>query len=171
MKLELEDPPTREEIKKATMQLKVGKSLAIDGIPAEVYQYGGDAVLGKLQDLFTNCYEKGDCSNYRGTTLFSIAGRILAIVLLNRFIPTIAQGNKPESQYGLRSNGGTTDMIFVLKEIQEKCREQDMGQSAALLDLTKAFDTVSYDGLWTILARLGCPLPSPFQKFHLPPAP
>ena len=41
------------------MQLKVGKSPGIDGIPAEVYQHGGEAVLDKLQDLFTNCWEKG----------------------------------------------------------------------------------------------------------------
>ena len=38
VKLELDDPPTHgEEIKKATIQLKVGKSPGIDGIPAEVY--------------------------------------------------------------------------------------------------------------------------------------
>ena len=55
VKLELDDPPTREEIKKATMQLKVGKSPGIDDIPAEVYLRGGEAVLNKLQNLFTNC--------------------------------------------------------------------------------------------------------------------
>ena len=59
VKLELDDPPTREEIRRATMQLKVGKSPGIDGIPAEIYHYGGEAVLDKLQDLFTNCWEKG----------------------------------------------------------------------------------------------------------------
>ena len=59
VKLELDDPPTREETKKATMQLKVGKSPGIDGIPAEVYQHRGEALLDKLQDLFTNCWEKG----------------------------------------------------------------------------------------------------------------
>ena len=48
VKLEVDDPLTREEIKKATMQLKVGKSPGIDGIPAEVYQHGGEAVLDKL---------------------------------------------------------------------------------------------------------------------------
>ena len=41
VKLELDDSTTREEIKKATMQLEVGKSPAIDDTPAEVYQYGG----------------------------------------------------------------------------------------------------------------------------------
>ena len=59
MKLELDDPPTREEIRKATMQLKVGKSPGINGSPAEVYHHGGEAVLDKLQDLFTNCWGKG----------------------------------------------------------------------------------------------------------------
>ena len=59
VKLELDDPPTRVEIRKATMQLKVGKLPGIDGIQAEVYQHGGEAVLDKLQDLFTNCWEKG----------------------------------------------------------------------------------------------------------------
>ena len=59
VKLELEDPPTHEEIRKVTMQLKVGKSPGIDGIPAEVYQYEGEAALNRLQDLFTNCWEKG----------------------------------------------------------------------------------------------------------------
>ena len=59
MKLELDNPPTREEIKKATMQLKVGKSPDIEGIPAEVYQHGGKAVLDKFQNLFNNCREKG----------------------------------------------------------------------------------------------------------------
>ena len=49
MELELDDPPTREEIRKATMQLKLGKSPGIDGIPAEVYQHGGETVLDKLQ--------------------------------------------------------------------------------------------------------------------------
>ena len=157
----------------------MGKSPGIDVISAEVYQHGGEAVLNTLQDLFTNCWEKetlpqdlrdavivslyknngekSDCSNYRGITLLSIAGKILARVLLNRLIPTIAQENMPKSQCGFRSNRGTVDMIFVLRQIQEKCREQNMGLYASSVDLTKAFDTVSRDGLWKILARLESP--------------
>ena len=85
----------------------------------ECNQQGGEAVLSKLQHLFTNCWEKEtlpqdlrdavivslyknkgekpDCSNHRGITLLSIADKILARVLLNRLIPTIAQENMPES--------------------------------------------------------------------------
>ena len=36
-KLELDDQPTHKEIENATMQLKVGRSPSVDGIPAEVY--------------------------------------------------------------------------------------------------------------------------------------
>ena len=59
----------------------------------------------------------------------------------------ITQENMPESQCGFRSNRGTVNMIFILRQIQEKCREQNMGLYAAFVDLTKAFDTVSRDGL------------------------
>ena len=93
-------------------------------------------MLDKLQDLFTNCWEKGTLPqdlrdavivsvqkkgrkirlfNYRGITLLSIAGKILARFFQNRLIPTIAQENTPESQCGFRSNRGTVDMIFVLR--------------------------------------------------------
>ena len=107
--------------------------------------------------LYKNKGEKSDCSNYRGITLLSIAGKVLARVLLNRLVPTIAEEILPESQCGFRANRGTTDMVFVLRQLQEKCREQNMGLYATFIDLTKAFDTVSRTGLWLILERLGCP--------------
>ena len=73
VKLELDDPLTREEIKKATMQLKVGKSPSTNGILAEVYQHGGEAVLDKLQDMFTNCWEKGTLpQDLRGVVIVSL---------------------------------------------------------------------------------------------------
>ena len=48
-------------------------------------------------------------------------------------------------------------MIFALRQIQKKCREQNIDLYAAFIDLTKAFDTASCDGLWKVLACLGCP--------------
>ena len=72
-------------------------------------------------------------SCYRVIGLFSIAGKILAQVLLNRVIPTIAQEHTPESQCGFRSNRGTADMIFVLRQILEKCREQNIALDAAFV--------------------------------------
>ena len=55
------------------MQVKVGRSPGIDGIPAEVYQHGGETVLDKLQDLFTNCWEKGTLpQDHRDTVIVSL---------------------------------------------------------------------------------------------------
>ena len=68
--------------------------------------------------------------------MLSIASKILILVLLNRLIPTITQENTPESQCGFRSNRQTAEMICVLKQIQEKRREQNIGLCAAFVDLT-----------------------------------
>ena len=55
------------------MQMKVGKSTGIDRIPAEVYQHGGETVLDKLQDMFTNCWEKGTLpQDLRGVVIVSL---------------------------------------------------------------------------------------------------
>ena len=41
--------------------------------------------------------------------------------------------------------------------VQEKCREQNLDLYMVFVDLTKAFDTISRDGLWQILRKIGCP--------------
>ena len=52
---------------------------------------------------------------------------------------------------------GTTDIVFVLRLLQEKCLEQNRGLYITFVDLSKAFDTVSRRGLGSILDKLGCP--------------
>ena len=48
-------------------------------------------------------------------------------------------------------------MIFVARQLQEKCREQYQDLYLAFVDLTKAFDTVNRDLLWNILRKFGPP--------------
>ena len=48
-------------------------------------------------------------------------------------------------------------MIFVARQLQEKCREQNQPLYMAFIDLTKAFDSVNRQALWLVLARIGCP--------------
>ena len=59
-------------------------------------------------------------------------------------------------------------MIFSLRQLQEKCREQGKPLYVAFIDLTKAFDLVSRDGLFKILAKICCPptLLSIMKFFH-----
>ena len=60
------------------------------------------------------------------------------------------------------------DMVFSLCQLQEKCREQQMPLYIAFIDLTKAFDLVSRDGLFKALHKISCPprLHSLIESFH-----
>ena len=48
-------------------------------------------------------------------------------------------------------------MIFTARQLQEKCQEQNVDLNMTFVDLIKAFDTVSREGLWKIMAKFGCP--------------
>ena len=63
----------------------------------------------------------------------------------------------PESQCGFMAKGATIKMIFSLRQMQEKCREQGKPLYVAFIDLTKGFDLVSRDDLFKILAKIGFP--------------
>ena len=104
-------------------------------------------------------FKKGsrtECGNYRGISLLSVAGKILAKVLLNRLQP-LSESIIPETQCGFRPGRGTTDMIFSARQVQVKCREPGRDLCLASIALTKAFDSVNREALWACLARLGCP--------------
>lgn len=175
----LDDPPTLAEIRKAIKNLLSGKSPGPDGIPPEVFKEGGDAIAVKLTELMQLLWEEGSvpqdfkdaniihlyknngnkasCDNHRGISLLSIAGKIMARVILNRINLHLLDDIVSESQCGFRSNRGTVDMIFAVRQIQEKCREQNRNLYLLFIDLIKAFDTVNREGLWAILSKLGCP--------------
>ena len=121
-----------------------------------------------ITHLYKNKGNRQSCDNHRGISLLAIAGKILARILLNRLQSHLeceteeAASNKPssllpESQCGFRQGRGTVDMIFTVRQLQEKCREQNKGLYATFVDLTKAFDTVNREGLWRIMYKFGCP--------------
>ena len=171
--------PSTEDVRRAVNQLSDGKAPGKDAIPAEIFKLGGEALLGKLTELFQSIWKikrlpqdfkdasivhlykrKGNrllCDNHRGISLLSIAGKVLARVLLNRLNKHLEDGNLPESQCGFRAGRGTVDMIFAARQLQEKCIEQNVALYTTFIDLTKAFDTVDRVGLWKIMAKFGCP--------------
>ena len=97
------------------------------------------------------------CDNHRGISLLSIAEKILARVLLNRLNEHLERsGLLPESPCGFRKNRGTIDMIFTARQLQKtkNCQEQNVDLNMTFVDHTKAFDTVSREGLWKIMQSL-----------------
>ena len=106
--------------------------------------------------LYKNKGDPSDCNNYRGISLLNSTGKVFARVTLTR-LQSIASLVYPESQCCFRAGGSTVDMIFSLRQLQEKCREQQQPLFLALVDLTKAFDSVSRSGLFKILQKISCP--------------
>ena len=100
--------------------------------------------------LYKKKGDRIDCNNYRGISLLSIVGKVYARVVLNR-LQVLAERVYPEAQCGFRAGRSTVDMIFSVRQLQEKCREQRRPLYLAFVDLTKAFDTVSRSGLFNLL--------------------
>ena len=175
---ELDQEPTEQELTDAINALATGKSPGEDNIPAEILKANQDVLQphlynlliqswramefphdmrnAKIVTLYKNKGDKGDCNNYRGISLLSITGKVFARIILKR-LQTLAERILPESQCGFRAGRSTTDMIFTLRQLQEKCREQGQPLYIAFVDLTKAFDTVSRSSLYQVLKSIGCP--------------
>jgi len=85
----------------------------------------------------------------------SIAGKIMAHIILNRINSIITPNILPETKCGFRGGRSAMDMVFNLRQIQEKCTEQNMTLYAVFGDFSKAFDTVLREGLWCVLRTFG----------------
>jgi hypothetical protein len=162
---DLDDLPSREELCTAIDSLANGKSPGKDGIPSELLKVSKDTVFFQhLFELLCQCWEEGrvpqemrdsnivtlyknkgdrsDCNNYRGISLLCVVGKAFARVVLSR-LQLLAARVYPESQCGFRAERSTVDMIFALRQLQEKCQEQRKSLYIVFIDLTKAFDLVS----------------------------
>ena len=132
--------------------LKDNKAPGPDGIPAEIFKYGGNLLLRRLHSFINNAWasnilptqwkaaniimiykKKGDRA-ICGISLLSVAGKLLAHVMLIRFLTYVVDTMVPESQCGFRRVRSTADMIFIARLLQEKCREQHRDLFIAFID-------------------------------------
>ena len=117
--------------------------------------------------LYKNKGDRSDCNNYLGISLLGVVWKVFARVALTR-LQILAERTLPEYQCGFRTGRSTIDMMFSVRQLQEKCREQRRPLFIAFIDLTKAFDLVSRRGLFNLLEKIGCPpkLLSVISSFH-----
>ena len=134
---DLDLPPNVDEIKTVIKEMNGGKTQAADGIPAELYKAIGTAAFKAFHDilvsiweeecididivivivmLYTNKGAKSDCENYRGISLLSISGKILACILLNRLITSVSESNLPEARCDFRPGRSAIDMFAVRQD-------------------------------------------------------
>ncbi|VDM00818.1 unnamed protein product [Schistocephalus solidus] len=149
---DLDLPPSLPETIWAVQKISSGKALGSDAIPPEVYKHGGPRLMAELTTLFQEMWCQGQVpQDFKDTTI------MFARVLLNRLNGHLEQGLLPESQCGFRRHRGITDMIFAIRQLQEKCQEMRTHLNTTFVDLTKAFDMVNRDGLGKVMQKFGCP--------------
>ena len=137
-------PIEEKELDQALRNTRLGKSPGPDGILPEILVNVGHRLRAFLLVLFNICWvteiipldwmdaniaillKKGDrshCSNYRGISLLSAVGKVLADVILQR-LHLLVEFMYPQSQSGYRNGRSTIDGIFTLRQLMEKTREQ-----------------------------------------------
>ena len=119
-------------------------------------------VLHKKQD-------RTECDNYRGISLIAHTGKILLKIIARRLSEYCERvGILPEEQSGFRPNRSTTDMMFVIRRLQELVRKKRISLYVCFIDLTKAYDSVDRTLLWNVLVRFGVSqnMISVIRQFH-----
>ena len=113
--------------------------------------------------------DQTECGNYKGISLVAHAGKILLKIIARRLSEYCeGVGILPEEQSGFRPDRSTTDMVFVVRRLQELTRKKRIPLYVSFIDLTKTYDSVDRTLLWTALARFGLPqnMISVIRQFH-----
>ena len=186
--VELDHPPTFDELVEALSKLKRGKAGGRTGILPELLLYGGAELHDRLLLLMEDIWErrivvkdwrdaeivpipkKGDlrkCDNWRGISLLDVVGKVFARIMQDR-LQVVAEKVLPESQCGFRKGRGCVDMIFAARQLVEKSREHDGSLFVLFVDLRKAYDSIPREAMWGVLEKYGVPpnMLSVVRSFH-----
>ena len=153
---------------------KAGKAPGPLGIVVEMIRAAGDMGASMIHDLaaaiirdgkvpsdweqsFIFCLYKGKVGalervNYRGLKLTEQVMKVLERIV-NGLIRQVVSID--DSRFGFVPGRGTTDAIFVVRQLQEKYLAANKRLYMALVDLEKAFDRVPRKVIWWALRKLG----------------
>ena len=165
------EEPTSAEVAIAITWLKNGKAPGVCGITADMLKAGGTCSVEWLTKVCQNAWRsdtvppdwkegviipiykgKGsrkECQNYRGITLLSVPGKVLAAVLLNRVKTKLLQARRRE-QSGFTPGRSTTERIFTLNTLIHTSKEFNQPLWIAYVDLKSTFDSVDRESLWLL---------------------
>ena len=168
-------PPlvTREMAEKFISKMKLGKAPGPSGVVTEMLKVSSD-VCSEMTAGLTNSISptpsewndsiiislykgKGealDSGNYWGLKLTEHILKAMERIIED-FIQNIV--NIDDMQFGFMPGCGTTDAIFIVRQIQEAYIRKNRNLLFAFVDLEKAFDRVRRKVLWWALQKVGIP--------------
>ena len=152
---------SEDEVRKAIKKMKNGKAGGPSELVADMLKAGGETVVksftelcnaivreGKVPDDWTRStivtlYKgKGDpleCGSFRGIKLLEHGLKVFERVWDNRLRMVV---NINKLQFGFMPGRGTTDAIFIVRQVQEKYLGKNKRIYLGFIDLEKAFDRV-----------------------------
>ena len=96
--------------------------------------------------------------NYRGLFLVAHAGKVLFKIVANRLGDFCEEaGILPEEQCGFWPQYLTTDMMLVVRRLQDLGQTSNTSPEICFIALAKAYDSVDRVLLWEVLGRFGAP--------------
>ena len=95
------------------------------------------------------------CDDHQGIALLIIPGKVLSLILLER-LHAIIDPQLLESQCGFRKGRGTTDQIWLTRQIVEGAAECETAAHLCYVDI-KAYDSVDRNALIAILKSYRVP--------------
>ena len=113
--------------------------------------------------------DRTECGNYMSISLVAHTGKIMLKIIARRLSEYCERvGILPEEQSGFRPNRSTTDIMFVIRRLQELAWKKRIPLYVCFIDLIKACDSVDQTLLWKVLARFGVPqnMMSVIRQFH-----
>ena len=162
------------EIITAMKQMKEGKACGISNVSAELLMHSGEIGVAVMKDICNKILNeesipedwknsvlvplykgKGDpkeCGSYRGIKLLEHGMKIMERVLERRLREKL---NIDEMQFGFMPGRGTTDAIFIVRQLQEKYLQSRKNLYFCFVDLEKAFDRVPRRVIEFALRRKG----------------
>ena len=111
---------------------------------------------GVVCPIFKNDGSRLNPGNYRPITLLSVVGKLFGSVIEKRLSDwSESSGVIADEQGGFRKNRGTTDLIFLLREIILSRKAAGLPTLATFIDAKKAYDSVWQEGNFVRLFDLG----------------
>ena len=95
-----------------------------------------------------------ECKNWRGVTLLPVVSKILGRIVIDRIRMGIDRRLRTE-QAGFGSGRGTTEHIFILRNVLEQVNEWQASHYINFIDFEKAFESMHRNGLCMIMDRYG----------------
>jgi hypothetical protein len=100
--------------------------------------------------------DKLDCKNYRGICFLNVTYKVFAKILCDRLLPH-ANAAVQHYQAGFQSGKSTTDQLFALRQILEKCNEFNITTHHLFIDFKAAYVTIIRNEVYVGMSELSFP--------------